>query len=115
MVMYIGFSTRTHKIHARIICKTYKHCAPVIITKNQAVLYQFIRPFHIVAIPIKIRDLTILKYYGWKFVKYNAKNTRTIKLNNNAITCVQFTKNACKIKNMRIQTPDKLLKYLTKK
>lgn len=113
MIVYIGFSKKTHKLHARIICKEYKHCAPVVIIKNQAILYQFVRPFHIIALPIKKRDLEILKHHGWKFVKYTIKNASRIELNNHAITCVQFTKNLCRIKNIRIQTPDNLLKYLT--
>ena len=115
MILYIGFSTKTHKILARIICKKFKHCAPVIITKNKCKLYQFTNSKNINVIEIKKRDLKILQQYGWKFVKYNTKFAPQHELKRKTITCVQFTKNFCGIKKRTIQTPYALWKYLIKK
>lgn len=115
MITYIGFSTKTHKILARIICHKYKHCAPIKSSNNNVTIYQFIKPHKIIAIPIKKRDLDILEHHGWKFVRYKAKIDPRSALKIRAITCVQFTKRALGIKKTAIQTPDDLLKYITRK
>ena len=70
MMFYIGFSLKTHKVHARILCRKYKHCAPVEILRNSAVIYQFVNPGEIVAIKIRKQDLDRLKLFGWVFIKY---------------------------------------------
>lgn len=115
MILYIGFSTKTHKILARIICRKFKHCAPVVITKNKCKLYQFTNNKNINVIELKKRDIRILQQYGWKFVKYNIKTVPKHALKTKTITCVQFTKNFCRIKKRTIQTPYALFKYLTRK
>ena len=115
MIIYIGFSTKTHKLHARIFCRKYKHCAPIIVNGNKATLYQFVRINKIVAIHIRKKDLNILKHYGWTFIKYNGEIFEKNVLDIHAITCVHFVKKVCGIKSLRIQTPDTLLKHLTKK
>ena len=112
-MIYIGFSTRTHKIYARIFCRKYRHVAPVLITKNKCIIYQFVGFNKIALIPIKKRDLSILNRYGWKFIRYNCKFTPRKAIKTQTITCVQFTKCACGIKNLTIQTPDALMKYIT--
>ena len=111
-MIYIGFSTRTHKLYARILCKKFKHCAPVVIHNNKCYLYQFVKRKNIVKIPLTQRDLLILEHYGWKFIKYNAKNAPRNAENIPAITCVQFTKRFCHISKKRILTPDDLFRYL---
>ena len=113
MTVYIGFSIRTHKIFARIFCNKFKHCAPVVVTRNKCEIYQFTKRNKITVIRIKKRDLKILKAHGWLFVKYPVKNIQQKATKIHAITCVQFTKKFCRIKNATIQTPDALLKYLT--
>ena len=115
MIVYIGFSTKTHKILARIFCYHFKHCAPVVIKKNKYEIYQFTKTNKIKIIPIKKRDIKILEQYGWQFVKYNIESITQNALNIRVITCVQFTKKFCGIKKISIQTPDELLKYLKKK
>ena len=115
MIIYIGFSTKTHKTLARIFCRHFKHCAPIIVTKNKYKLYQFTSPKKIAIIQIKQRDIKILMKHGWIFIKYNVKNIPQNALNIHAITCVQFTKKFCDIKKINIQTPDALLKHLIKK
>lgn len=112
MELYIGFSTRTHKIYAKMFCKKFRHCAPVLFYKNKCVIYQFVKQNKIVPITIKHRDIKILQQYGWVFIKYNNKFILT---NTHALTCVQFTKASCGIKNKAIQRPDALFKYITNK
>lgn len=115
MIIYIGFSTKTHKIFARIFCRHFKHCAPVVITKNKCEIYQFTRVNNINVIPIKKRDIKILTAHGWRFVKYNIKYIPRNAIHIHALSCVQFTKKFCGIKKATIQTPDSLLKHLIKK
>jgi hypothetical protein len=62
-------------------------------------------------IRLSMRDLQILQRHGWRFIyltgdlAYNFNNT-------NAKTCVQLSKHAIGIKNIYIQTPNSLYKYL---
>ena len=110
-MLYIGFSIYSHKVHSQMFCRKYKHCAPVVINGDNVVIYQFVHVNKISKIIIKKEDLNILKKHGWKFVKYS-KQSNINKAH--GFTCVQFTKRACGIKNIKIQTPDALLRYITK-
>jgi len=112
-MLYIGFSNYSHKIHARLFCREIKHCAPIIVDGDTVIIYQFVRINKIVKIFIKRTDLKKLKKHGWQIIKYS--NDDHIQLNRFCLTCVQFTKYACGIKDIRIQTPMGLLKYLNKK
>lgn len=112
-MLYIGFSNYSNKFYAKIFCKKYKHCAPVLINKNNATIYQFVRANKIVKINIKKSDLRLLKQHGWIFIKYPARIQEKDSLF--CLTCVQFTKHACGITNIKIQTPQSLLDYLQKK
>lgn len=114
MTIYIGFSTKTHKKLARIFCKGYKHCTPIVINKNKCEIYQFTNIKDINIICITKRDLKILSAYGWVFIKCYAKKVPSKPLKIRAFTCVQFTKKFCGINKVSIQTPDALLKYLIK-
>jgi len=114
-MLYIGFSTKTHKKFARIVCKYFRHCAPIIMYNDKYVLYQFVDRKNIIPIEIKPRDIQILVQHGWTFIKYNGKFDITIALKSKSMTCVQFTKNLCGIRNITIQTPDGLFKKLNKK
>lgn len=115
MIIYIGFSKKTHKIIARILCKKFKHCAPMVITKNKCEMYQFSSRNKINIIKIKRRDIKILKQYGWKFIRYKLKSIPQNATNIQATTCVMFTKKFCGINEPTIQTPDSLFKYITSK
>ena len=112
MIAYIGFSVKTHKLHARILCRKYKHCAPVIITANQTVIYQFVNTGKIIPIKLRKNDLNRLTNYGWIFIKCNHTPICDDICNIHALTCVQFTKRVYSIKKIFIQTPDALLRYL---
>lgn len=114
-MIYIAFSTQSHKLFAKIFCRKFRHCAPVIQTQNKFILYQFIKHNNIAKITLSMRDIKILSVHGWKFIKYNAKFDRTRTKDKKSITCVQFTKNTCGIKNIFIQRPDTLFKYTNKK
>jgi len=114
MIIYIAFSQQTHKLYAKILCKKFRHCAPVLCLKNKYVLYQFVQYKKIVPITLKYRDIKILEKYGWIFIKINNNTCSNNITNNHSLTCVQFTKSVCGIKNKSIQTPDALLKHLKK-
>lgn len=114
-MIYIGFSKRSHKIFANMFCRHFKHCAPVIIEKNRCILYQFTNCNNIHKIYLSLRDLKILEKYGWEFIKLNQKNKPQNPIFFKSLTCVQFTKKFCGIKNIKIQTPDKLFMFLHKK
>lgn len=114
-MMYIGFSKQTYKVLARILCKQYRHCAPLIFKGNQGIMYQFVARKKIVLIKIRKQDMVILKHFGWLFIPCNKQNLNKPVLTSRALTCVQFTKQVIGIKNIKIQTPDVLLKYLTTK
>jgi len=112
-MLYIGFSSYSSKNYANIICKKYKHCAPIIVNKNKAVIYQFVRINKIVKIVIKKTDIKKLKHHGWTFVKMSVLPCKKVAWG--CLTCVQFTKYMCGIKNIKIQTPLALFNYLNKK
>ena len=112
MVMYIGFSTKTHKLHAKLICRKYKHCAPVIVVGKRAVIYQFVNAKKIVPVNVRKQDLKKLKNFGWVFIQYKSKTHCKDIVHIRALTCVQFTKRFFHIKKILIQTPDALFKYL---
>lgn len=111
-MLYIAFSSRSHKLYAQILCRKYRHCAPVLMTANKCIIYQFIKRGQIAQISIRPSDINILKHYGWKFIKYDAKFAPTIVLKTKPWTCVQFTKQSIGIRKITIQTPDALLRYL---
>lgn len=115
MIIYIGFSKRTHKIIARILCRNFKHCAPMVITKNKCEIYQFTSHKKITVIKIQKRDIKILEQYGWKFIKYKINTIPQNAIKIQASTCVIFTKKFCGINKHAIQTPDSLFKHITSK
>ena len=112
-MLYIGFSNYSHKLHAKIFCNKYKHCAPVIINNTTVIIYQFVCKGKITQINIQKTDLETLKRHGWIFIRY--KKHINPKTNAGGLTCVQFTKKVCGINNIMIQTPFALFKYLQNK
>lgn len=108
----IGFSTQTHRLYARILCRHFRHVAPILITKNKCIIYQFTERNKITLICIRHKDLHILETYGWKFIKYKCKFTPRHALQTKPINCVQWTKRACGINKRYILTPDALFRYL---
>ncbi len=111
-MIYIGFSTKTNRLYVRILCRHFRHVAPIIVTKHGCIIYQFVSKKQISLITIKHKDLKILELFGWKFIKYDGKFIP--QQSKKPVNCVQWTKQACGIKNIFIQTPDSLFKYLNK-
>ncbi len=109
-MLYIGFSDYSNKTLARMLCKKYKHCAPIIVNTKNIVIYQFVHMNKIVKIIRPKSDLNRLCQHGWLFIKYNTQPKQIIK--KKCFTCVQFTKYVCGIKNIWIQTPLDLFKYI---
>lgn len=113
IMIIIAFSKKTSKILPRILCRKWRHVAPIVMENNKLMLYQFIRKNRVEKIPLKMRDIKILMQYGWVF--YTIKSEPNKKPNfNNAWTCVQMTKDIAKIKNIWIQTPNALLEKIPK-
>lgn len=110
-MIIIGFSTKTSKILPRILCKHFKHCAPIIKVGENFLMYQFIKHNDIKAIPITSYGLKLLKGAGWKFIKINTQPVKSFKAYN-AFTCVCFTKKFIGIHAPFIQTPDALYRKL---
>lgn len=110
-MIIIGFSTKTSKILPRILCKHFKHCAPIIKVGENFLMYQFVKHNDIKAIPITSYGLKLLKGAGWKFIKTNLKPAKYPK-SYNAVTCVCFTKKFIGIHAPFIQTPDALYRKL---
>ncbi len=114
-MMIIAFSTKTSKILPRILCRHFRHCAPIMCDKSHLVMYQFVRLGHIEQIQMRPRDIKILAQHGWVFV-YLSPHTPTRQYDFiHAYSCVDLTKRAINMHNIFIQTPDRLYKYLTQK
>ncbi len=111
-MIIIAFSNKTSKILPKIFCQKFKHCAPIAVNKNgQLIMYQFVRQGNIAQIKIRMRDIKILGQYGWKFIYMPCALPRGFN-GRGARTCVGLCKRAIGIKNVTIQTPDALHKYL---
>lgn len=110
-MIIIGFSTKTSKILPRILCKHFKHCAPIIKVGENFLMYQFVKYNDIKTIPITAQGLELLKRAGWHFIKINTKPVKPFKAYN-AVTCVCFTKKFIRIHAPFIQTPDALYRKL---
>jgi len=111
-MLYIGFSNYSSKRYANMLCKKYKHCAPVIINKKEVIIYQFVHMNKVVKIIVQKNDIKKLELHGWTFVKCCSRPRTKLALH--CLTCVQFTKSMCGIKNVTIQTPLALFNYLNK-
>ena len=113
-MIIFAFSTKTTKILPRIICRHYRHVAPIIIdTNNQMVMYQFVRYKKIVPIPVNKHGLRLLKQHGWLFIQTNKKPI--LDNINNSISCVDLAKRISNIYAPYIQTPDALYKMIAYK
>jgi len=111
-MIIIAFSHKTSKILPRIFCRRYRHCAPVVQNGDAFTMYQFTRPHQIHVIKLTSRDLQFLSRAGWRFIIRTDIAPQTEKIPHHAPTCVIFTKRVLGVRNMRIQRPDGLYKYL---
>lgn len=113
-MIILAFSRKTSKKIPQIICRKYKHVAPIVPNGKVLVLYQFIRPGHIEKITLYARDLKILNANGWDFVYIDGISIPHDFNVNNAITCVDLSKRIIKMKNAFVQTPWGLYKKIKK-
>lgn len=110
-MIIIAFSDKTSKILPRLICRKFKHVAPIAVHNDKLVMYQFVRRNICVKVHLRMKDIKILNKNGWRFIyltgdvppNFNTKNVRT---------CVELTKRAIGLESRLIQTPNALYKYL---
>lgn len=110
-MIIIAFSNKTSKFIPRIFCGQIKHVAPIIVNANKMILHQFIRRNKIEKLEIKMRDISVLGQYGWRFIFVPGNAKLSIKYSQ-IFTCVQLSKQMLGIKDWRIQTPYALYKRL---
>ena len=111
-MIIIAFSKHTSKILPRILCHNFRHTAPILQTGHDLVMYQFVRPRHIEKINLHTRDIKILQSHGWQFV-YVPIDAPHDFVSYESYSCVDLSKHALGIRNIFIQTPDSLYKYIT--
>lgn len=114
-MIIIAFCTKTSKSLPRIVCKHFKHCAPILSdsrTKKSMVMYQFVKRHKIVPVYLNARDLNILRAHGWVLICITGATPPPDLIRNNDYSCVSFTKRVCGVHNILIQTPDALYKHL---
>lgn len=113
-MIIIAFSENTSKILPRILCRHYRHCAPIVCNDKDLIMYQFIKRNRITKIHLHPRDIVILRQHGWAFI-YISPVTNVNLDYVSAYSCVDLSKRALKLKSMFIQTPYALYKHLTHK
>lgn len=113
-MIIIAFSNKTSKFIPNILCRKYKHVAPIVPRDNELIMYQFVAPGRIEKIKLHMRDIKILKIHGWDFIYIDGITPPHDFYPYCAKTCVDLTKRAIGIQNWRIQTPLGLFKELNK-
>ena len=113
-MIIIAFSPNTSKTLPRILCHRFRHCAPIIKSGNKLVMYQFVHPRKIEKIYLCHRDISILGAHGWQFI-YIPRDTTNDFFPPHAYSCVDLSKQALGIRNIFIQTPYALYKYIAPK
>ncbi|MBR6685310.1 MAG: hypothetical protein IKL37_03525 [Alphaproteobacteria bacterium] len=109
-MIIIAASQKTAKTLPRLLCRKWRHVAPIVTHNKELILYQFTHTFrHATPIKIKRRDIAILKKHGWLFIPLPHAQTQADITQIRAMTCVSFTKCVIGIKNLSIQTPGQLI------
>ena len=114
-MIIIAFAPNTSKLLSRIICRRFKHVAPIYVKQNKLIMYQFISHNNIAQIPLQMRDLKILARHGWMFILLRSvcKKIPSGDIENiSAATCVSMAKQIIGMRNMLIQTPYALYKKI---
>lgn len=112
-MIIIGFSEKTSKILPRIICRRFKHCAPIIPMGRDMIMYQFSSPGCITKIQINMHGIRRLQLHGWQFIYLPIDAPAQFDLMN-AFSCVDLSKRAIRMHAPGILTPDALYKHLQK-
>ena len=113
-MIIIAFSENTSKILPRMLCRRFRHCAPIICDKNNLIMYQFINPKNIVKIKLRQRDIALLRAHGWQFIYISPNKNVNIDCIH-AYSCVDLSKQVAGIHSIFIQTPYGLYKHLLTK
>lgn len=110
-MVIIAFSEKTSKFIPKFVCRKFKHCAPIIPNGRTMTMFQFTAPGQITKIEITMQGIRKLGACGWRFV-YVPCDAPAVFDTSGAISCVNLSKRALRIKAPLIQTPDGLYKYL---
>ena len=110
-MIIIAFSDKTSKVLPRLMCRKFKHVAPIAVHNDKLIMYQFVRRNICVKVHLRMKDIKILNKNGWRFIyltgnippDFNVQNVRT---------CVALAKRAIRLNKWHIQTPNALYKYL---
>ncbi len=112
-MVIIAFCTKTSKILPRVICRHFRHCAPIVPAMHGAnhpwVMYQFVRRGTVIQIPLSTRDMNILRAHGWVFMHVNTTPNTKI---SNVRTCVDLSQHVIGRNPRWYQTPDGLYREL---
>ena len=111
-MIIIAFSNKTSKTIPNVVCRKLKHTAPIVPHNDKLIMYQFISYGRVEKIPLRMRDIQILKAHGWKFIYIDGIRLPYEFNPYTACTCVDLAKRAIGIRNWRIQTPLGLYKEL---
>lgn len=112
-MIIIAFSNKTSRTVPNILCRRFKHVAPIVPHGNKLIMYQFVSYGHVEKIILRMRDIQILKAHGWFFIYIDGALPPYDFAPYLARTCVDLTKRAINMNNWRIQTPLGLYKKLT--
>jgi len=112
-MVIIAFSEKTSKIFPRIVCRRFRHCAPIIPTGRHMIMYQFTAPGRVAKIKINMSGVRRLRAAGWRFIYVPGAAAADFDARG-ALTCVALSKRALSLHAVRIQTPDALYNYLSK-
>ena len=110
-MIIIAFAKNTSKWVPRIFCRHFYHCAVIVPMDSHLMMFQFIRPHRVVQIPLRNRDIQILRTHGWHFV-YVGQNLPDGFNPHGAKTCVDLARRALGMSPRLCQTPYGLYKYL---
>ena len=104
-MIIIAFSNKTSKFIPNILCRKYKHVAPIVPRDSKLIMYQFVSPGYIKKITLHMRDIKILGAHGWDFLYIDGVTPPHDFNPYRAKSCVDLTKSAIGIKDWHIQTP----------
>ena len=113
-MIIIAFSHKTSKILPKILCRRFRHCAPIFCVDNKLIMFQFVNMHNISKIILHTRDIAILHAHGWQFI-YLPMDIKPDFNPNHSYSCVDLSKRALNIHNRFIQTPYALYKLLAQK
>lgn len=110
-MIIIGFSDKTSKTVVRLLCGHFKHCVIIEKNKRKFVLHQFVKRNNVQHIVVTEHGIAQLELNGWVFIYIDSQPKN---FNPHKLTCVNYVKHAMGLRNIWIQTPNALYKYIKK-